>query len=369
MDAIGILEGLIEHYSPTGQEDAAAEYLVRTMSALGYSASRDAIGNVVGVLGDGPNEIMLLGHIDTVPGQIDLRRDGDLLYGRGSVDAKGPLACFTLAAADAQVKSGWKLTVIGAVGEEGDSRGAHFLCQHYSPPAMVIIGEPSGWERLTLGYKGSAWVEYSCAQPLEHSAAQGQNACEVAAAFWNRLKIAASQYNAAYTRTFDQILPTLRSMQSIEDGFSMTASLQISLRLPPTWDQHRLDEFLSTCQVDGEIRTLDFTPTFLADKNNSLVRAFLPAIRFAGGKPSFSLKTGTSDMNLVAPLWGCPTLTYGPGDSSLDHTPQEHIHLTEYMLAIQVLTQTLNNIMDQTSSLTVLAKHNAKQIKPPITVW
>ena len=58
----------------------------------------DRTGNAVGVLGDGPREMVLLGHIDTVPGEIAVHRDGDALYGRGAVDAKGPLACFTAAA-------------------------------------------------------------------------------------------------------------------------------------------------------------------------------------------------------------------------------------------------------------------------------
>ena len=54
--------------------------------------------NAVGIKGDGPQEIMLLGHIDTFPGNPPVRREGDLLYGRGSVDAKGPLCTFAAAA-------------------------------------------------------------------------------------------------------------------------------------------------------------------------------------------------------------------------------------------------------------------------------
>ena len=71
------------------------------------------------------------------------------------------------------------------------------------------------------------------------------------------------------------------------------------------------------------------------------MRAFLPAIRKAGGTPGFTVKTGTSDMNLVAPAWGTPILAYGPGDSNLDHTPNEHILLIEYQRAVGVLTDVL----------------------------
>src|SRR5512139_736179 len=99
MNDIELLEGLLQRYSPTGQEAEAVNYLVAQMQAAGLEACVDEAGNAVGVLGDGPREVMLLGHIDTVPGFIEVRRDDDLLYGRGSVDAKGPLACFVAATA------------------------------------------------------------------------------------------------------------------------------------------------------------------------------------------------------------------------------------------------------------------------------
>ncbi len=44
-----------------------------------------------------------------------------------------------------------------------------------------------------------------------------------------------------------------------------------------------------------------------------------------------TLKLGTSDMNVVGPVWQCPILAYGPGDSSLDHTPEEQIVLDDYL--------------------------------------
>ena len=71
-------------------------------------------------------------------------------------------------------------------------------------------------------------------------------------------------------------------------------------------------------------------------------RAFLGGIRSQGGEPNFVYKTGTSDLNIVAPVWGCPALVYGPGDSNLDHTPDEHIELNEYQSAVQTLTAALS---------------------------
>jgi acetylornithine deacetylase/succinyl-diaminopimelate desuccinylase-like protein len=60
-------------------------------------------------------------------------------------------------------------------------------------------------------------------------------------------------------------------------------------------------------------------------------------LRSTGVQPTFKYKTGTSDMNVVGPVWGQNIVAYGPGDSRLDHTPQEYIRLDEYIHAIEVL--------------------------------
>jgi LysW-gamma-L-lysine carboxypeptidase len=290
-----------------------------------------------------------LGHIDTVPGEVPVRREGDLLFGRGAVDAKGPLACFTAAAALAGARPGWRLTVIGAVGEEGDSRGAKLVRDRYQAggaPSYCIIGEPSKWDHITLGYKGSAWIEYSVRRSLAHTASQVESACEAAVSFWNRLQSEKDTYNSGRSRAFDQLTTSLRAMDSTRDGFSETARLSMNLRLPPELSVDQATKFITQVAGDGELRVLDGIECYRADKNTPLVRAFLAAIRKAGGQPGFLVKTGTSDMNIVGPTWNCPILAYGPGDSSLDHTPDEHISISEYLAGIRVLTYTLQTIQN-----------------------
>ena len=83
---------------------------------------------------------------------------------------------------------------------------------------------------------------------------------------------------------------------------------------------------------------------YRGEKNTPLVRSFLKAVRETGGKPGFVVKTGTADMNIVGPAWKCPVVAYGPGDSSLDHTPNEHLFLDEYNKTVQVLAKTLTDI-------------------------
>ena len=346
MDEVALLEGLLKIYSPSHQERDAVNYLVSAMASMGYRAFADEAGNAVGSRGAGPDEIMLLGHIDTVAGFIDVHREEDLLYGRGAVDAKGPLACFAAAGARVSPPPGWRITVVGAVGEESQSHGALFLRDRYHPQAL-IIGEPSKWDHITLGFKGSLWVDYTVRVSMAHTASGIESAPEAAVRFWNELRAWCSALNPPGAGPFNQLTPTLRGMSSSSDGFDEAASLRIGLRLPPAVSPEMVINSLQTLKGAGSMSVSEPIPPYKAEKNTPLVRAFLTAVRGAGGTPVFSFKTGTSDMNLVAPVWGCQTVAYGPGDSTLDHTPGEHVSIQEYLKSIAVLADVLSKLCEK----------------------
>ncbi len=339
-----LLVGLLERYSPSRQEASAATYLVERMRELGMWAEVDGAGNAVGQVGTGKEMILLLGHIDTVPGHIPVRRYGDLLYGRGAVDAKGPLAAFVVAATRARLSPGRAVKIVGAVEEEAaTSRGARYLLDRLSP-ACVVIGEPSGWERITVGYKGRLLLNYRLTRRMGHSAGRGRNAVEEAVAFWNRVVAYADAHNAGCQRMFEQLTPALRRLNTADDCFYQTVTMTIGLRLPPGIDIAELQAELRAVAGDAGLNFYGHEAAFRASKSTSLVRAFLRAIRAEGGDPRFQVKSGTSDMNVVGPVWRCPILAYGPGDSALDHTPDEHLKLSEYHRAIAVLTRVLADI-------------------------
>jgi len=175
---------------------------------------------------------------------------------------------------------------------------------------------------------------------LAHTSVQTESACEAAVAFWNRVSAWASARNLN-NRMFDQANPTLREMRSDSDGFVESAALKFGVRVPMGMSLEELDASLRGRLTEAELTLIDGVPAYRGEKNTPLVRALLAAIRKAGGSPGFTLKSGTSDMNIVAPVWGTPSVAYGPGDSALDHTPTEHILISEYQRAIAVLTEAL----------------------------
>ena len=184
--------------------------------------------------------------------------------------------------------------------------------------------------------------------------------------------------NTGKARPFDQLSPSLRRFITANtDGMTDTVDAQIAWRLPVGFDAGAfVNELLAwtaahlestdaapatalatgeggrhTITISGPRSAISFTfrgweQPWHGDRNNALVRSFLAGIRQVepAAQPGFVVKTGTSDMNVVAPVWQCPIVAYGPGDSALDHTPNEHLELDEYWTAVRVLEAALRQL-------------------------
>ncbi|MEA3407363.1 MAG: [LysW]-lysine hydrolase [Chloroflexota bacterium] len=376
-EAIAFLRDIVSIYSPSERERLVAEHIVGIMREWGYRAEIDQAGNAVGRMGDGERQILLLGHIDTVRGEIPVRTEDGVLYGRGSVDAKGPFAAFVVAAArtgalfdtlcdpstidtqsikfdtlcdhtaiDTQsIKPNTQITVVGAVEEEAaTSKGAYHVAEHHKRPDYIVIGEPSAWNRITIAYKGRLLVDYTLERPMFHTAASQRSACEQAVAFWLCLQERADDYNEDKERHFTTFDPSLRSIHSSSDGLTERVEMRMGLRLPPGFSVQELIAEMDRWRGDAQVKTWAYEKPFRASTRNALVSAFRAAIRAEGGRATYVSKTGTSDMNVLGPRWSCPIVAYGPGDSHLDHTPNEHLPLDEYLRAIRVLERVLRRL-------------------------
>jgi [amino group carrier protein]-lysine/ornithine hydrolase len=350
MNPINLLHDLVDIPSLSGHEGTAVTFLVEQMAALGLAAHVDGAGNAVGRRecpdenGRMRRQIVLLGHVDTVPGEIPVRIENGRLYGRGAVDAKGALAAFVIAAATAQPAPGTDLVVIGAVEEEAaTSKGARQAAAHYRPD-LCLVGEPSGWDGVTLGYKGRLLLDYSYGRPVSHTAGPQGGVAEAAVAWWQQIGTYASRFNQAPERLFDQLIPSLRHIQTESNGLIEEVRATVALRLPPEFDAAAFAAQTQEWAAPAQVRSYAYEAAFQSSRRTPLTRAFNQAIRQFGAVPRYKVKTGTSDLNVVAPVWRCPIVAYGPGDSRLDHTPEEHLLLADYLRAIEVLVTVLETI-------------------------
>jgi LysW-gamma-L-lysine carboxypeptidase len=321
------------------------EWLVARMTERGFRASVDDAGNAVGEIGEGATHVMLLGHIDTVLGEIAVRVEGGDLVGRGAVDAKGPLAAF-VAAATTRV-AGVRVTVVGAVEEESPTSAGARHRATLAGPDWCVIGEPSGWDAVTVAYKGRLALRVALSRPARHGAAPGMTCSEEALALWSRARSAAERRTSGATG-FAKLDCRLEGMSGgTSDGLVERAELRVGYRIPPGITTAELEaELRAVVAADEgeaavEIERIGAEEPARTSRTTPLARAFVGAIAGAGGKATFKVKSGTSDMNILAPAWGCPMVAYGPGDSRYDHTPIERLSLDDYARSIRVLRTVL----------------------------
>jgi LysW-gamma-L-lysine carboxypeptidase len=288
-----------------------------------------------------------------VPGEIPVRIDDGILHGRGSVDAKGPLATFVIAAARLRdrLPPGVRLVVIGAVEEETPtSRGARAVVDRYQPVACVI-GEPSGTSGVTVGYKGRLVVRAEATRSLSHTAGPDRSAADRVIAWWSRVQARAATLPDSQASPFRSLQHSVRTMHAADDGFADRAELVAGFRLPPSVSPEQLKAVcLDEAGSDVSLTFVGAEACFEADPKSTLVRSLTSAIRSLApdARPRILYKTGTSDMNVVGPVWRCPIAAFGPGDSALDHTPHEHLVLDEYLLACRVLEHALARFAAET---------------------
>jgi len=367
--AVDLLTRMVKIYSPSGNEEEISLFLADEMEKLGFKVHRDEVGNVIGEIGEGSPVVLLCGHMDTVEGEIPVRVEDGQLYGRGSVDAKGPLAAM-IVAASSFVKGGFrgKILVVGVVDEEGTGKGIQHFVEEGIQPDYAIFGEPSGLEKVVFGYKGILTVKVIVETPSGHSAAPWlfDNAIEKAMDFWkqiNRLHLREEKLKSRFY-SITSCLTGIKGGNTSASFIPSHCEILVQMRIPPqlTPEQvfeevkRKIDRYKSTNpKVTVAVETVDIAKAFEADRRSVIVRALAWGIRKTTlNYASFSRKTGTGDMNVLGNALKIPVVTYGPGDSTLDHTPNEHIDIQEYLDSIEVLKKTLKKLPD-------FARHRARK--------
>ena len=330
-EARELLYDLVSTPSPSGEEEAVAARLVEFFEANDREVWRDEVGNVRAPADDA---LLLTSHLDTVPGagpvRVEEGPDGPVLWGRGSVDATGSLAAMAVAAVETGV------SFAGVVREETDSAGARALVADRDPPDAVVNGEPSGWDAVTLGYRGLVAGTYAATSESGHSSRPAPNAIQDAVAWWGRVEERFAGDGPVFERVTAK--PVAAAGGPSDDGHAVEATIDAQLRVPPARSPADVRAAVEAELDGGRVEWTDSIPPTTSSPRTPVARALRGAIRGAGGDPRLLRKTGTADVNLYAAAWDCPAATYGPGDSALDHAPDERLSLTEFDRAVAVLT-------------------------------
>jgi LysW-gamma-L-lysine carboxypeptidase len=355
---------MVEINSPSMGEGELTALLASEMEGMGLQVRTDAVGNVIGEHGAGEPRVLLCGHMDTVPPQLPVRLEGGRLYGRGAVDAKGPLAAMIVAASQL-IDEGFEgsLVVVGAVDEEGRNTGIRHLIDEGMEADYAIFGEPTGVDTITVGYRGGLLLRVTCETETGHSSAPWlyENAIEEAMAVWGLIK----SIRLPQESSDSHFHSTSSCLRRIEGGGESSVvpgrcEVLVETRIPPPITVDQLHGEISRLieshqrerpEVKIGVEVLDQSEPYVADRRSQLVRALSRSIwRSRGVTVKLVNKTGTGDMNLYGHATGRPVVTYGPGDPHLDHTPQESISIRDYLDSISVLKGALRSLIESHTS-------------------
>ena len=355
--SVKMLEKALRLYTPSLSEKPMADFLADKCDDLGFEdIHTDEVGNLIATKGSGSPKVLLCGHMDTVPGKIKVRKEGNYLYGRGASDAKAPLMAMLFAASTIQNNNG-TIMFVGAVDEEGNAIGVKNLVTKKLDIDYAIFGEPSGLKQVTIAYKGRIAINLKVdVGNSAHASAPwlSKNAIEESLIFTRDLRKVLEE---GQDKKNKGMMLTV-ALTEIKGGTSHNIIPQqcdavMDIRIPVDMNCKMVEEKIANSvqevskkrQVDAFYSILDETEPFEAPHNSPLVRAFtLGVMDVEHTRPTLIRKTGTGDMNIIGNQLNVPVVTYGPGDPHSSHTIDEKVSIDEYLRSIEVLKHTLQHL-------------------------
>lgn len=323
--------------STSRHEYRLASYVAFMLQQKGIKTHIDEAGNIVSRIGMGKKKILLLGHIDTVPGNIPFKKEDEKIFARGAVDAKGTYAAFIEASRHFINSTDIEILLVGGVEEEiYTAKGGEFVRENYSADS-VIIGEPSNTTKITLGYRGIFRIEISISVFASHSASKDYiSAPDQLIEIYNGLR--------QHMKSIGVEDISLRETLSWYENHCEKSKILINFRYSQAVTVEKLESVLLEFQNNNPtavFNVLCAAPAALYSKTTDLAKSFYQVIKSIGKQPTFVAKTGASFMNRLKKSWDCDMIAYGPGDSSLDHTDHEFLSLEDFDLSSKIIIDAL----------------------------
>jgi succinyl-diaminopimelate desuccinylase len=364
MNAVTFLQELIQidSINPPGNETRVSKFFAKRCQDIGLPFEIQAIDNkrsnfLVQIQGKRDQKLFFCGHMDTVsPGELKWNYpplSGEIienkLYGRGASDMKSGLAAMYIALETIFLENivpENSLVFLATAGEEVDSCGARHFLEHQplNDVEALIIGEPTNG-KVVIGHKGALWLEITTYGKTAHGSMpdKGINAIEKMTKvikLIEKLKLEWVFENDTLGKSSMAVTTIRGGMQTNVIPDSCTISVDI--RTVPSQSHQEISEKINAYLNELKLHDSEFT--FLLekklDRNSIFTDKSCPIIQKAlklnhsTNEKCFGVPFYT-DAAVLNPNSHIPTLIYGPGDESLAHQPNEHVHISSYLQSIQ----------------------------------
>ena len=364
---VNFLADIVSIESITCNEEKVVNRVKKEMEFLEYDEIiSDSFGNVIGRIGNGPRILVYDAHLDVVDvaGQDwntdpfnAIVKDGKM-FGRGTIDDKGPFACTLYAGKvikDLNLADGFTVYVVGSIVEEeceGLALGA-FLEEYKISPDCVVIAESSELE-ICRGHKGRAQITATFKGESVHASMHhnGVNPIETALPFLQGLiefdrdipedkELGKGHITAVDTRCESLSLNSLpTSAKVVMDRRTTTLdnyeSLIEALKALPNGDKCKFeyavwnDKGYKGNNISGE----EYFPAWVLDENHPLIQAGIEGYKNLFKKDPVVTTWGFStNGNYTMGKNKLPTVGFGPGEMALCHLANEHVVIEDLLTA------------------------------------
>jgi succinyl-diaminopimelate desuccinylase len=370
-DPVALTRALVRCRSVTPADDGALDVVHGVLERLGFTCERMTFGepgtpdidNLYARRGaSGPN-LCFAGHTDVVPvgdtaawsmppfaGEI---RDGRL-YGRGTADMKGAIACWIAALArhlaahptDAATNGGaGALSLLITGDEEGPSingtvKVLHRLAAQGERLDACVVGEPSNptalGEEIKIGRRGSLTVDLTVHGVQGHAAypAKAENPVAKLIALLHRLSTTPIDRGTAHFEASNLQVTVLDVPNTAVNVIPAVARARLNIRYNDLHTRASMEEWVRLqCAAaalsigarydvafSGTGEVFRTTPGALVD----MVTAAVVAV--SGRRPALTTGGGTSDARFIHAY--CPVVEYGLVNATI-HKVDEHVAVAD----------------------------------------
>jgi succinyl-diaminopimelate desuccinylase len=341
-DPVALTAALVDVPSVSATEEVLADAVERALRGLGHLEVVRSGNAVLARTNLGrASRVVLAGHIDTVPINDNLpsRLEDGVLHGCGTVDMKGGDAVMLHLAATVPAPDRDLTFVFYDCEEIEAARNGLGRIERELPEWLhgdvAIVCEPSNGA-IEAGCQGTMRIELRTTGKRAHTARgwMGANAIHALGEALRRLE-------AYEPRTVDIDGCTYREgIQAVKITGGVAgnvvpdeAVLTVNHRFAPDRSPQDAEKHLREVFDGYHVTVTDFAAGALPGLRTPAARELVEA---AGGTPV--AKLGWTDVARFAAL-GMPAVNFGPGDPTLAHTREEHVHVEQIRTCANVLTQ------------------------------
>ncbi|MFY7697317.1 MAG: succinyl-diaminopimelate desuccinylase [Legionella sp.] len=346
-ELITLLGNLIQYPSITPNDAGCQDYLIHYLAMRGFKCQRFdhyPVSNFFAMIGDSGPLLLFAGHTDVVAcGELSswasdpfiLREHNGMLYGRGTADMKGSIACMLVAASrflQNHTAFNGRLGFLITSGEEGDDYllgTPHVMSELQKQgikPDFCIVGEPSSTaytgDVIKIGRRGSLNGVLSLKGKQGHVAYPHlaiNPIHQMIPPLAELLTIRWDQGDAYFPPTSLQITQLISGGEST-NIIPADLALKLNFRYSTQHNAYSLQQRVHECfNRHALFPTIEWRISgepFLTTQGELLERTIQSIYNVTGLSPELSTSGGTSDGRFIAP-YGTEVVEVGPVNATI----------------------------------------------------